>query len=83
MKEASSLTAHYIAGVLDEQSLALGLASLAESFDFKAGDRVKTLKGSMRGVVRKVLPDGRVSWLPHGSSMELIALPESLLNDDA
>lgn len=59
----------------------MGLASLTESFDFEAGDRVKTLKGTMRGVIRKVLPDGRVSWLPDGNSMELMALPESLLKD--
>ncbi|HWB57878.1 MAG TPA: hypothetical protein VG733_00220 [Chthoniobacteraceae bacterium] len=54
---------------------------MTESFDFEAGDRVKTLKGTMRGVIRKVLPDGRVSWLPDGNSMELMALPESLLKD--
>lgn len=59
-----------------------GIHSLCASADFKPGDRVKTLKGTMRGVIRKVLPDGRVSWLPDGNSMELLALPESLLKDD-
>lgn len=80
-KEASSLAAHYVAGVLEEQFLVLGLESLTESFDFETGDRVKTLKGAMHGVIQKVLPDGRVSWLPDGSSMELLALPESLLRE--
>lgn len=53
-----------------------------ESFEFEPGDRVKTLKGTMRGVIRKILADGRVSWLPDGNSMELLALPESLLRDE-
>lgn len=47
--------------------------------EFAPGDRVKTLRGSMRGVIRRILPDGRVAWLPDGAKMELIALPESLV----
>ena len=80
-REASSLAAHYVAGVLDEQSLVLGLASLTEPCDFQPGDRVKTLRGSMRGVIVRRLPDGRVVWAPQGSHSELVALPESLLRE--
>jgi hypothetical protein len=47
--------------------------------EFKTGDRVKTLRGSTRGVVVSVLSDGRVSWRPEGSVTELVTLPESLL----
>ena len=75
------MTAHYVAGVLDEESLVHGLGSLTESFDFKPGDRVKTLKGTKRGIIHKILLDGRISWLPDGNSVELIALPETLLRD--
>jgi hypothetical protein len=32
----------------------------------------------MRGVVVRVLKDGRVVWRPDGSKSELTALPESL-----
>ncbi len=78
-REASSLAAHYVAGVLDRQSMEHGLTALAELTDFKPGDRVKTLRGSTRGVIVRVLPDGRVAWRPDGSQSELIALPESLL----
>ncbi len=56
-----------------------GIDSLIEAADFKPGDRVKTLKGSLRGVIRKILPDGRVAWRPDGQDTELMALPESLL----
>jgi hypothetical protein len=50
-----------------------------EAADLKPGDRVKTLRGTTRGVLLRVLPDGRVVWQPDGSQTELVALPESLL----
>ena len=78
-REAASLAAHYVAGVLDREPVIHGIISLAESAEFKPGDRVKTLKGSLRGAVRKILPDGRVAWQPDGHETELTALPESLL----
>ncbi len=79
-REASSLAAHYVAGVLDEESLVLGLDSLTEPSDFKPGDRVKTLRGSMTGAVLRLLPDGRVVWRAD-SGAELTALPESLIRE--
>lgn len=79
-REAASLAAHYVAGVLDREPMTDGIISLAESAGFNPGDRVRTLKGSLRGTVRKVLPDGRVSWQPDGNKTELTALPESLLH---
>lgn len=78
-REAASLAAHYVAGVLDQESLSSGVTALAELADFKPGDRVRTLKGSLRGTVKKILPDGRIAWKPDSSSSELLALPESLL----
>jgi hypothetical protein len=78
-REAASLAAHYVAGVLDRDPLVNGITSLAESAEFKPGDRVKTLKGSLRGTVHKVLSDGRIAWQPDANKTELIALPESLL----
>jgi len=78
-REAASLAAHYVAGVLDREAVAGGIVSLAEAADFKPGDRAKTLKGSLQGVVKKILPDGRIVWRPDGQETELIALPESLL----
>jgi len=53
--------------------------ALAEAANFQPGDRVKTLKGSLSGVVRKILPDGRIVWQPDDNEAELTALPESLL----
>ena len=78
-REAASLAAHYIAGVLDRGAMIAGVEALAQVAHFKAGDRVRTLKGSLRGVIREILPDGRVAWLPDGNETELMALPECLL----
>jgi hypothetical protein len=80
-REAASLAAHYVAGVLDRHSMEAGLSSLAELADFKPGDRVRTFKGSLSGTILRVESDGRVAWQPDGSSSELMALPESLLRE--
>ena len=80
-KEASSAVAHFITGVLAEEAMVEIVESLSETADWKAGDRVKTLRGSLRGVIMRVLADGRVVWKPEGAENELIALPESLCRD--
>ena len=80
-REAASLAAHYVAGVLDRDSMTTGIHTLGEAADFQPGDRVRTLKASRKGVVRRILPDGRVAWRPDGSKAELVALPESLLRE--
>ena len=74
-----SAIAHYIAGVLDREPMVEIVESLCESAELRPGDRVKTLRGSVRGVVVKIQPDGRVVWRPDGRTTELIALPESLV----
>ena len=80
-REAASLAAHYVAGVLDWDSLCTGLESLTETAESKPGDRVQTLKGSTRGTVVRLLEDGRVIWRPDGSQSELISPPENLLRE--
>jgi len=80
-REAASLAAHYVAGVLDRESMESGLITLAELVAFQPGDRVKTLRGSTGGVIVRLLPDGRVAWQPDGNHSELVALPESLLKE--
>jgi len=80
-REAASLAAHYVAGVLDRDSMARGVEALGEAADFRVGDRVRTLKGSRKGAVRRIKPDGRVAWVPDGNKTELVALPESLLRE--
>jgi hypothetical protein len=78
-REVGSAVAHYIAGVLDREAMVEIVESLCESAEFRAGDRVKTLRGSVHGTIVRVLPDGRVEWQPDGGRSELVALPESLL----
>ena len=80
-RQSASLAAHYVAGVFDREGLAPALSDLIESADFAVGDRVKTLRGSLHGVVKRVLEDGRVVWLPDQHSAELTALPESLVKE--
>jgi hypothetical protein len=78
-REVGSAVAHYIAGVLDRASMIEIVEALSQSADLKAGDRVKTLRASLRGVIVKILGDGRVVWKPDGGESELTALPEGLL----
>lgn len=80
-REVMSAVAHYIAGVLDRDAMAEIIETLSQSADFKPGDSVKTLRGSLRGVVVRVMDDGRLVWKPDGTNSELIALPESLVRD--
>ncbi len=81
-KEVSSAAAHFITGVLDLKSMTDIIESLCESAEFKTGDRVKTLRGSTRGVILRILDDGKIVWQPDKSKSELTALPESLLRQD-
>ncbi|MBI4028131.1 MAG: hypothetical protein HY360_24315 [Verrucomicrobia bacterium] len=81
-KEASSAVAHFITGVLPQEMMIAAIKSLCQAADFGPGDRVKTLRGSLHGVIVKVLDDGRVVWRPDRAEAELTALPESLCADD-
>lgn len=80
-REVISAVAHYIAGVLPWESMVEIVESLSESADLKPGDRVKTLRGTSRGIIVRKLEDGRLVWKSDDSGAELISLPESLLPD--
>ena len=79
-REAASLAAHYVAGVLNQKSVVSAILSLAEKANFQPGDRVKTMRGSMHGTILRVLPDGRMVWRAD-SGAELTSLPESLIRE--
>jgi len=81
-RKFASAGAHSIAAVLDRESMFAPAESLCESATFAPGDRVQTLRGSTSGTVVRILEDGWISWKPHGSGIELIALPESLKKAD-
>jgi hypothetical protein len=80
-REATSSVAHYVAGVLDRESMSQVLEALCEAASFQPGDRVRTLRGSSRGIIIRLLADGRVVWKPDGTGSELTGLPESLLRE--
>lgn len=77
-REVISCLAHYVAGVLDRDSMIQAVDSLCASADYQPGDRVQTLRGTTRGVIVRILDDGRVVWTPDGTETELTGLPESL-----
>ena len=81
-REVASSIAHYIAGVLDRDDMVSIVDSLCQNAELKPGDRVKTLRGSTKGKVLRLMADGRVVWRPDGSDSELMSLPESLLRED-
>ncbi len=81
-KEVASVAAHFITGVLDQESMIGLIGSLCATPKFKIGDRVKTMRGSTSGTVVKILDDGRIVWQPNGRKSELIALPENLVRAD-
>lgn len=81
-KEVASVAAHFITGVLDQESMIGLIESLCATPKFKIGDHVKTMRGSTRGVIVKILGDGRIVWQPDSRKSELIALPENLVRED-
>jgi hypothetical protein len=80
-REVMSAVAHYVAGVLPWESMVEIVEGLCTVADLKPGDRVKTLRGSLGGVIVRVLDDGRVVWRADASGAELISLPEGLIVD--
>ena len=81
-KEASSAVAHFITGVLEQELLIAAIDSLSEITDWKPGDRVKTLRGSLHGKILRILENGNIIWQPHNTDSELTALPENLCRDE-
>ncbi len=81
LREVTSAIAHYIAGVLDRESMVAIVESLSTAADFQPGDRVKTFRGTLHGIIVRILADGRVVWRPDGGHNELTALPESLVRE--
>jgi len=81
-KEAASAVAHFVTGVLDEQLMIVAIESLSKTANWKLGDRVRTLRGSLHGVIVRVCDDGRVVWKPDGTQSELTAMPDNLCADE-
>lgn len=81
-KEVGSAVAHYIAGVLDRAAMVQIIEELCRAADLVPGMRVRTLRGSVRGVITRVLEDGRVAVRADGAAGEMISLPENLMPDE-
>ncbi len=79
-REVGSAVAHYIAGVLDREAMVEAVETLCQATILQPGDRVKTLRSSMRGTILRVQEDGRVVWRAD-SGVELTALPEGLIRE--
>ena len=83
MRQITSAIAHYIAGVLDREAMVQIVEELCAAADLHPGQRVKTLAGSLHGVITRVLEDGRVAVRADGSAGEMISLPENLLPEES
>jgi hypothetical protein len=81
-REVTSAIAHYISGVLDREAMVEIVEGMCASASLQPGDRVKSLRGSARGVIKRVLEDGRLVWQADGSHTELTALPDTLLKEN-
>jgi hypothetical protein len=79
IEAATSLAAHCVAGVLDKAEAIKGIRALLTVGVLRPGDLVTTLRFTGRGRITRVLPDGRVAWLPDGRKAELLATPEALI----
>ena len=79
-RAVGSATAHYIAGVLNRESMVQIVEQMCAAADLVPGTRVKTLRGSTHGVVLRVLGDGRIVFRTDAGS-EFTALPEALALD--
>jgi hypothetical protein len=77
-REVMSAVAHYIAGVLDRESMVRIVEGLWNSALLAVGDRVSSLRGTTRGVILEILDDGRIVWRPDDAALSMIALPETL-----
>jgi hypothetical protein len=66
---------------LEENMMIEAIDTLSATADWKPGDCVKTLRGSLHGKILRVLKDGKIVWQPEGTKSELTALPESLCAD--
>jgi hypothetical protein len=78
LRQATSAVAHFVAGVLDWESMSGIVLGLMIAASFAPGDRVMTLRGTSHGVVVRLLDDGRMVWRADGGNLELICLPESM-----
>ena len=80
-REVMSAVAHYVAGVLPWEAMVEIIESLCETTNWKPGDRVKTMRGSLHGKILRILDDGKIIWQPDDTDNELTALPENLRRD--
>ena len=80
-REVASAIAHYIAGVLEQGDMVAIVEELCQSWELQPGDRVKSLRGSVHGVVKQVLEDGRIVWKADSTGTEFTALPETLVKE--
>jgi len=64
--------------VLDQELMVAAIDSLCQTAELKPGDSVRTLRGSTRGTIVRLRPDGRVVWRTDGVRSELTSLPKGL-----
>ena len=82
LRLATSAVAHFVAGVMDRDSMAGIVVGLMASASFATGDRVMTLRSSSHGIVVRLLDNGQMVWRADGGTLELTCLPESMRREE-
>lgn len=80
-REAASAIGHFIAGVLDQESMVGIIEGLCHADEFGPGQKVRSIRGSIHGTITRILEDGRVAVRLDEGGVEILALPENLLPD--
>jgi hypothetical protein len=78
-REVSYSVSRYVAGLVERNELEETVGIMCRSRIPKPGERVRTLRGSLSGMVLAEGLDGRIHWRPDGTAVQLISTPELLL----
>jgi len=68
---------------MDKAAMQNVLESMVQNESFAIGDRVQSLKGSLHGSVKTILPDGRLVVKVDGSSSTVTGLPDTFSRESA
>ncbi len=81
LKVVTSALAHDVAGVMDREPMIDLVEALCLEVGFEVGDRVQTLRGSVRGVVLALLDGDRIRWRTD-DGLEMTGAASSLVKEE-
>lgn len=80
-REIRSAVGHHVSGILSLEQLHSIVSDMERSEIFQVGDPIQSLKGSLKGTVTRLRPDGRVEFkTPNG--LTSIGDPDTFVKDN-